>query len=205
MIREKHPLRRGRKTGKEGVEGDRIISIKSPGRSMSPVGLPPGFRFHPTDEELVNYYLKRKINGQEIELDIIPEVDLYKCEPWELAGTDVLHMNSISSSSNNPISHQAIDDTTLSLSVQPLRWYTHIISQNNGRTVLRSFSSNINWVGLGICKTQFIIIELVSRLLCRLSACGTAFLRLNRFFNLQVLRMPFMKSVSLCVWKRNYH
>lgn len=53
---------------------------------MAPVGLPPGFRFHPTDEELVNYYLKRKIQGQEIELDIIPEVDLYKCEPWELAG-----------------------------------------------------------------------------------------------------------------------
>lgn len=53
---------------------------------MAPVGLPPGFRFHPTDEELVNYYLKRKIIGQEIELDIIPEVDLYKCEPWELAG-----------------------------------------------------------------------------------------------------------------------
>ncbi|KAL6973656.1 NAC domain-containing protein 54 [Sarracenia purpurea var. burkii] len=52
---------------------------------MAPVGLPPGFRFHPTDEELVNYYLKRKIHGQDIELDIIPEVDLYKCEPWELA------------------------------------------------------------------------------------------------------------------------
>lgn len=53
---------------------------------MAPVGLPPGFRFHPTDEELVNYYLKKKIQGQEIELDIIPEVDLYKCEPWELSG-----------------------------------------------------------------------------------------------------------------------
>ncbi|KAH7857566.1 hypothetical protein Vadar_014070 [Vaccinium darrowii] len=52
---------------------------------MAPVELPPGFRFHPTDEELVNYYLKRKIHGQEIELDIIPEVDLYKCEPWELS------------------------------------------------------------------------------------------------------------------------
>ncbi|KAK8488187.1 hypothetical protein V6N12_024867 [Hibiscus sabdariffa] len=52
---------------------------------MAPLGLPPGFRFHPTDEELVNYYLKRKINRQEIELDIIPEVDLYKSEPWELA------------------------------------------------------------------------------------------------------------------------
>ncbi|KAF3791229.1 NAC domain-containing protein 105 [Nymphaea thermarum] len=52
---------------------------------MAPIGLPPGFRFHPTDEELVNYYLKRKIHGIKIDLDIIPEVDLYKCEPWELA------------------------------------------------------------------------------------------------------------------------
>ncbi|CAA0814535.1 NAC domain containing protein 28 [Striga hermonthica] len=53
---------------------------------MSPVSLPPGFRFHPTDEELVAYYLKRKINGRKIDLEIIPEVDLYKCEPWDLPG-----------------------------------------------------------------------------------------------------------------------
>lgn len=51
---------------------------------MAPVSLPPGFRFHPTDEELIIYYLKRKINGRQIELEIIPEVDLYKCEPWDL-------------------------------------------------------------------------------------------------------------------------
>ncbi|KAL2500413.1 3-ketoacyl-CoA synthase [Forsythia ovata] len=51
---------------------------------MALVSLPPGFRFHPTDEELVAYYLKRKINGCKIELEIIPEVDLYKCEPWDL-------------------------------------------------------------------------------------------------------------------------
>lgn len=50
------------------------------------MSLPPGFRFHPTDEELVAYYLKRKINGRKIELEIIPEVDLYKCEPWDLPG-----------------------------------------------------------------------------------------------------------------------
>ncbi|XP_043716150.1 NAC domain-containing protein 45-like isoform X2 [Telopea speciosissima] len=57
---------------------------------MAPVGLPPGFRFHPTDEELVNYYLKRKVHGLKIELDIIPEIDLYKCEPWELADKSFL-------------------------------------------------------------------------------------------------------------------
>ncbi|CAL9109174.1 unnamed protein product, partial [Musa textilis] len=51
---------------------------------MASMSLPPGFRFHPTDEELVVYYLKRKINGRELELEIIPEVDLYKCEPWDL-------------------------------------------------------------------------------------------------------------------------
>ncbi|XP_009598687.1 NAC domain-containing protein 54-like [Nicotiana tomentosiformis] len=54
------------------------------------VSLPPGFRFHPTDEELVAYYLKRKINGRKIELEIIPEVDLYKCEPWDLPGKSLL-------------------------------------------------------------------------------------------------------------------
>ncbi|XP_052208192.1 NAC domain-containing protein 54-like [Diospyros lotus] len=51
---------------------------------MAAMSLPPGFRFHPTDEELVVYYLDRKITGRTIELDIIPEVDLYKCEPWDL-------------------------------------------------------------------------------------------------------------------------
>ncbi|KAG8485177.1 hypothetical protein CXB51_021568 [Gossypium anomalum] len=57
---------------------------------MGAVSLPPGFRFHPTDEELVVYYLKRKINGRKIELEIIPEVDLYKCEPWDLPGKSLL-------------------------------------------------------------------------------------------------------------------
>ncbi|KAJ4959196.1 hypothetical protein NE237_026307 [Protea cynaroides] len=51
---------------------------------MGGASLPPGFRFHPTDEELVGYYLKRKIEGLEIELEVIPEIDLYKFDPWEL-------------------------------------------------------------------------------------------------------------------------
>jgi hypothetical protein len=47
--------------------------------------VPPGFRFHPTDEELVAYYLKRKVSGRTMD-DVIAVVDLYKCEPWDLPG-----------------------------------------------------------------------------------------------------------------------
>ncbi|XP_038899845.1 NAC domain-containing protein 30-like [Benincasa hispida] len=46
--------------------------------------VPPGFRFHPTEEELVGYYLKRKINSQKIDLDVIVDIDLYKMEPWDI-------------------------------------------------------------------------------------------------------------------------
>lgn len=53
---------------------------------MGGASLPPGFRFHPTDEELIGYYLKRKVEGYEIELEVIPVVKLYKFDPWELPG-----------------------------------------------------------------------------------------------------------------------
>nr|QKX46164.1 NAC domain-containing protein 2 [Aquilaria sinensis] len=46
--------------------------------------LPPGFRFHPTDDELVNHYLCRKCAAQPIAVPIIAEVDLYKFDPWQL-------------------------------------------------------------------------------------------------------------------------
>ncbi|XP_068649249.1 protein CUP-SHAPED COTYLEDON 3-like [Aristolochia californica] len=47
-------------------------------------GLPPGFRFHPTDEELITFYLASKVfNGAFCGVDIA-EVDLNRCEPWEL-------------------------------------------------------------------------------------------------------------------------
>ena len=46
-----------------------------------------GFRFHPTDEELVLYYLKRKICRRTIVNGMIGVVDVYKWEPWDLPGT----------------------------------------------------------------------------------------------------------------------
>ncbi|XP_074562911.1 NAC transcription factor NAM-B2-like [Curcuma longa] len=48
--------------------------------------LPPGFRFHPTDEELVVHYLKKKAASAPLPVAIITEVDLYKFDPWELPG-----------------------------------------------------------------------------------------------------------------------
>ncbi|GER44261.1 NAC domain containing protein 82, partial [Striga asiatica] len=40
---------------------------------MARTSLPPGFRFHPTDEELILYYLKRKIMGKKFQLEAIAE------------------------------------------------------------------------------------------------------------------------------------
>ncbi|QCD91582.1 NAC domain-containing protein 7-like isoform X2 [Vigna unguiculata] len=46
--------------------------------------VPPGFRFHPTDEELVHHYLKKKVASKRIDPDVIKDIDLYKIEPWDL-------------------------------------------------------------------------------------------------------------------------
>ncbi|XWS50732.1 hypothetical protein CRYUN_Cryun12cG0112600 [Craigia yunnanensis] len=46
--------------------------------------LPPGFRFHPTDEELITYYLCHKVSDISFTSKAIVDVDLNKCEPWDL-------------------------------------------------------------------------------------------------------------------------
>ncbi|KAH9329376.1 hypothetical protein KI387_001484 [Taxus chinensis] len=56
--------------GKDGLEGK--------------VDLPPGFRFFPTDEELVVHYLSNKVASHPLPALIIGEVDLYKYDPWQL-------------------------------------------------------------------------------------------------------------------------
>ncbi|TQD93238.1 hypothetical protein C1H46_021143 [Malus baccata] len=47
----------------------------------------PGFRFHPTDEELVGFYLKRKIQQRVLPIELIKQVDIYKYNPWDLPTT----------------------------------------------------------------------------------------------------------------------
>lgn len=47
-------------------------------------GALPGFRFHPTDEELVGFYLRRKVEKRPISIELIKQTDIYKYDPWDL-------------------------------------------------------------------------------------------------------------------------
>ncbi|KAI9070433.1 hypothetical protein K1719_047604 [Acacia pycnantha] len=44
----------------------------------------PGFRFHPTDEELVGFYLRRQLDKKPIKIELIKQIDIYKYDPWDL-------------------------------------------------------------------------------------------------------------------------
>ncbi|KAL6505222.1 hypothetical protein OROGR_025039 [Orobanche gracilis] len=54
--------------------------------------LPPGFRFYPSDEELICHYLYKKISNEEFIRGTLVEIDLHVCEPWQLP--DVAKLNS---------------------------------------------------------------------------------------------------------------
>jgi hypothetical protein len=55
--------------------------------------LPPGFRFHPTDEELVSCFLTPKVMNSNSVFQVIGEVDFNKHEPWDLPATAQLNEN----------------------------------------------------------------------------------------------------------------
>ncbi|KAL2241261.1 NAC domain-containing protein 104 [Sesamum indicum] len=46
--------------------------------------LPPGFEFDPTDEELIVYFLCRRAASIPCYPNIIPDLDIYAADPWEL-------------------------------------------------------------------------------------------------------------------------
>lgn len=46
----------------------------------------PGFRFHPTEEELLEFYLKNKVLGKKLRCDVIGLLNIYRHDPWDLPG-----------------------------------------------------------------------------------------------------------------------
>ncbi|XP_047938446.1 protein CUP-SHAPED COTYLEDON 2-like [Salvia hispanica] len=54
--------------------------------------LPPGFRFNPSDEELVCHYLHKRIANEKLVRGTLLEIDLHTCDPWHLP--DVAKLNS---------------------------------------------------------------------------------------------------------------
>ncbi|KAI4377589.1 hypothetical protein MLD38_015189 [Melastoma candidum] len=67
-----------------GFRGKTKMGDAQDGDQKKDDNLPPGFRFHPTDEELVTYYLMNKISDANFTGRAIADVDLNKCEPWDL-------------------------------------------------------------------------------------------------------------------------
>ncbi|CAN1810607.1 NAC domain-containing protein 10 [Linum perenne] len=54
---------------------------------MSKPTLPPGFRFHPTDQELLIYYLKPKLSSSSSSAVVTSDINIYKFDPWDLPST----------------------------------------------------------------------------------------------------------------------
>ncbi|PON65421.1 NAC domain containing protein [Parasponia andersonii] len=47
--------------------------------------LPPGFRFYPTEEELVSFYLRNKLEAKRDDINrVVKVIDIYSIEPWDL-------------------------------------------------------------------------------------------------------------------------
>lgn len=53
-------------------------------RSIAQQNLLPGFRFNPTDAELVGYYLMKKVLCKDSKNEVIALVDVYKVHPEDL-------------------------------------------------------------------------------------------------------------------------
>ncbi|XP_052874579.1 NAC domain-containing protein 89-like [Gossypium arboreum] len=67
----------------EGVSRETQMSIQA--SSMF-----PGFRFSPTDVELISYYLKKKLDGYDKCVEVIPEIEICRYEPWDLPAKSII-------------------------------------------------------------------------------------------------------------------
>lgn len=73
-----------------GVDAAEGVIEKEMQASIAAASIYPGFRFSPTDEELISYYLKKKVEGSEDCVALISEVEINKFEPWDLPAKSVI-------------------------------------------------------------------------------------------------------------------
>ncbi|XP_066395753.1 transcription factor JUNGBRUNNEN 1-like [Miscanthus floridulus] len=78
---EQHYMAKEIIAGGDHGEGDEVVLV---GDEEEEEDMLPGFRFHPTDEELVTFYLRRKVAGKRLSIEIIKDFDIYKHDPWDL-------------------------------------------------------------------------------------------------------------------------
>ncbi|KAG2587663.1 hypothetical protein PVAP13_5NG162200 [Panicum virgatum] len=64
--------------------GDRQEQPKEISSGGGSLELPPGFRFYPSDEEIITFYLMPKVHQSSFTCNAMGEIDFNKTEPWEL-------------------------------------------------------------------------------------------------------------------------
>ena len=65
--------------------------VKNYNKPLTLDSLPPGYRFNPTDGEIIVDYLRKKVDHQPLPMDKIIEVNLYDHDPDQLAGSCYLY------------------------------------------------------------------------------------------------------------------
>lgn len=56
-------------------------------KARVPIESYPGFKFLPTENELILYYLRRKMEGFQQGIEAIGETDITRHKPWDLPGS----------------------------------------------------------------------------------------------------------------------
>ncbi|ESQ42187.1 hypothetical protein EUTSA_v10013903mg [Eutrema salsugineum] len=72
------------------AEAEAVGISKDKAASVEASTVFPGFKFSPTDVELISYYLKRKMAGLERSVEVIPDADIYNFEPWDLPDKSIV-------------------------------------------------------------------------------------------------------------------
>ncbi|KAL5990565.1 hypothetical protein ACLOJK_011467 [Asimina triloba] len=98
--------------------------------------LPPGFRFYPSDEELVCHYLYKKVANENISQGTLVEIDLHTCEPWQLPVYSAII--AVTLMKNFPTSHHS---PSFECDVLPARQACHTKNSSAPKLLASSVSS----------------------------------------------------------------